>query len=173
MRVAASTTAVAAASERLSAAVASTAWEEMARPTARLKRYIHILTRTAAARMAAASQEKSSSSGWISFSTELFPNSKPMSRMAMDTTSPVRYSIRPWPKGCSSSAACPASRKPTSVITDEAASDRLFRASATMATEPVIIPAASFPRHSRVLSRMPTIPARAPHFCRASGALGS
>ena len=149
------------------------AWEEMASPRTRLKRNIQSFIPMDTARMATASQEKDSSSGWSSFSRELRPSSKPISRMAMATSRPLRYSIRPCPKGCSSSAACPASRKPISVITDEAASDRLFNPSATTAIEPVSSPAPSFPRHSRVFSRMPTPPASVPHRWRTSGAVGS
>ena len=145
----------------------------MASPRTRLKWNIQIFIPMDTARMAMASQEKDSCSGWSSFSRELFPSSKPISRIAMATSRPLRYSIRPCPKGCSSSAACPASRKPISVITDEAASDRLFSPSATTAMEPVSSPAPSFPRHSRVFSRMPTPPASVPHRCRTSGAVGS
>ena len=43
----------------------------------------------------------------------------------------------------------------------------------TTAMEPVSSPAPSFPRHSRVFSRMPTPPASVPHRCRTSGAVGS
>ena len=64
----------------------------------------------------------------------------------------------------------PRQAKATRVMTDEAASDRLFKASPTMATEPVMVPASSFPRHSRALRPMPTAPARIPHSCRVSGA---
>ena len=54
---------------------------------------------------AAAGSGWSSASGWSSFSTEVLPSSNPISKIAMDTTRPARYSMRPWPKGCSSSAA--------------------------------------------------------------------
>lgn len=79
-------------------------------------------------------------SGEKIFSREDLPISTPIRRMARATTRPVRYSIRPWPKGCSWSASCPASRNPTRVMTEEAASDRLLKASATTAMEPVARP---------------------------------
>ena len=113
--------------------------------------------------MTTAIQEKVVTSGEKIFSREDLPISTPIRRMARATTRPVRYSIRPWPKGCSWSASCPASRNPTKVMTEEAASDRLLKASATTAMEPVARPERSLPRKSRALSTMPTPPDTEPH----------
>ena len=68
--------------------------------------------------MTTAIQEKVVTSGEKIFSREDLPISTPIRRMARATTRPVRYSIRPWPKGCSWSASCPASRNPTRVMTE-------------------------------------------------------
>ena len=150
-------------SERESAAVASMAAEPMRRPRVRLKKNIHSFTRMERKRMTTAIQEKVVTSGEKIFSREDLPISTPIRRMARATTRPVRYSIRPWPKGCSWSASCPASRNPTKVMTEEAASDRLLKASATTAMEPVARPERSLPRKSRALSAMPTPPDTEPH----------
>lgn len=56
-------------------------------------------------------------------------NSKPMISTATDTRSPEIYSIRPWPKGCSVSGFWPESLKPTRVMREEPASERLLKAS--------------------------------------------
>lgn len=91
-------------SERESAAVASMAAEPMRRPRVRLKKNIHSFTRMERKRMTTAIQEKVVTSGEKIFSREDLPISTPIRRMARATTRPVRYSIRPWPKGCSWSA---------------------------------------------------------------------
>ena len=131
----ASTAEVAATSERESAAVAAMAAEPMRRESRRLKKDSHSLTQMEAARMATETQEKSTASGRRMEEMEDLPSSTPTRRMIRETSSPARYSMRPWPKGWPSSAFCPASRKPTSVTTEEAASVRLLRASAVMEME--------------------------------------
>ena len=97
--------------------------------------------------------------------------STPTIRISRDTSSPARYSMRPWPKGWPSSAFCPASLKPTRVTTDEPASDRLLKASAVMEMEPVISPANSFPADSSRLSTIPTAPDRMPYLSRTAGSV--
>ena len=156
-------------SDRASAAVAAMAEELMRRPRFLLKKYIHSFTPMEAARIAVERREKATSSGWRIFPTALLNSSTPTSMMATDTASPARYSIRPWPNGWSSSAFCPARRKPTRVTREEAASDRLLKASAVTDTEPVMTPAINFPRESNRFSRMPTIPDMVPYRSRTAG----
>ena len=72
-------------------------------------------------------------SGRRIFAIEPRASSTPTSRMAIDTASPETYSIRPCPKGCSLSEGAQAILKPTRVTTDEPASERLLKASATIA----------------------------------------
>ena len=149
---------VAAASERESVAVAIMAAEPMRRLRFRLKKNIHSFTRMEAHRMPTDSQEKATSTGWRTFSREDLASSRPTTRMATATARPDKYSIRPWPKGWSSSARLAAMRKPTRVTTEEPASDRLLKASAVTAMEPVSTPATNFPADSSRLSTMPTPP---------------
>ena len=52
----------------------------------------------------------------------------------------VKYSIRPYPKGCLQSGFLDASFVPTIVITLEDASDILFTSSRVIAMDPLIIP---------------------------------
>ena len=68
---------------------------------------------------------------------------------------PVRYSIRPWPKGWSLSGFLEASKKPSKVMTEEPASDKLLKASAIIATEPEIKPAKYLAANKRMLSIIP------------------
>ena len=157
-----STAEVATTSERESAAVAAMAAEPMRRLRRRLKADIHSFTRIEAQRMPTDSQEKSTASGWRIFSREVRASSTPTSRMAAATRSPVRYSMRPWPKGWSSSACLAARRKPARVTTEEPASERLLKASAVTAMEPVSSPARNFPAERSRLRRMPTPPERRP-----------
>ena len=108
--------------------------------------------------MASTSGEDTISSGLRIFFSEDFPSSTPISRISPATARPEMYSMRPWPKGCSGSGLRPASRKPSSVTKDEPASDRLLKASAVMAMEPLMVPANSFPTNSSRFSPMPTAP---------------
>ena len=103
------------------------------------------------------------------FSTELLSSSSPTVMMINDTTSPAIYSARPCPKGCSLSGFCPAMRKPAMVITELPASERLLKASATTAMEPVIMPAASLQTQSTALRNIPTPPQSMPYLRRTSG----
>ena len=102
------------------------------------------------------------SSGWRIFSTELLASSTPTSKMAPATMRPEMYSMRPWPKGWSSSAFLAAIWKPTRVTTEEPASERLLKASAVMAMDPVSRPARNFPRERSRLRKIPTPPVSRP-----------
>ena len=55
------------------------------------------------------------------------------------------------------------------VTTEAAASDKLFNASATTATDFEKIPARSFNRKSKTLKQIPTIPHKTPYLPRTSG----
>ena len=105
--------------------------------------------------IAAGSTPASTGVGAIIFSTEPLPSSKPITTIIADSPSPARYSARPCPNGCSGSGFFPAMAKPSSVITDEPASERLLKASAVMATEPEMLPAKYFPAKSSTLMNMP------------------
>ena len=89
-------------------------------------------------------------------------SSKPMIRIATETRSPEIYSMRPCPKGCSVSGFCPESLKPTRVITEEPASDKLLKASAVMVIEPLRIPASHFPIKRKMFKAIPTAPQSMP-----------
>ena len=93
---------------------------------------------------------------------ELLPSSTPMSRITMDTTRPDMYSNLPWPKGWCRSGAWAASLKPSRVTTELPASDRLLKASAVMAMEPLTTPARAFPAKSSRFRAMPTRPHSTP-----------
>ena len=117
------------------------------------------------------SQLNAMASGKRIFSTEPFSSSKPMSKISMATTRPERYSIRPWPKGWSGSGFCPASLKPRMVTRLESASDRVLKASAVMAIEPLMVPAKNLPTNSSTLRAMPTPPHSTPYCRRTEGSL--
>ena len=166
--IASSTAEVAAVSLRLSAAVADMAADLIFFPTARLYRYMYSFTPMEASKIPAASHENVTASGWRILSTEDFASSAPISRIRPATIKPETYSSRPWPKGCPASGFFPASRKPSSVTTEEPASERLLKASAVMAMEPLRVPATSFPANSRMFNPIPTKPQSAPHARRTA-----
>ena len=87
----------------------------------------------------------------------------------MATARPDKYSMRPWPKGWSGSGFCPASLNPRMVTRLEPASDRLLKASAVMAMEPLMVPAKNLPKNSSTLITMPTAPHSTPYFRRTAG----
>ena len=74
-----------------------TAAEEIRRLSSRLNRYIHSFRAMEAQSMAADSQEKRTASGCRIFSSAPLASSTPTSKMAAETASPAKYSIRPWP----------------------------------------------------------------------------
>ena len=80
----------------------------------------------------------------------------------MDTTRPETYSIRPWPKGWSRSGRWAASLNPSRVTTEAPASERLLKASAVMAMEPLMRPARHLPAKSSRFSAMPAQPHSTP-----------
>ena len=166
---AASTTAVAAVSERLSAAVAAIEGESMRFAILRLNQNIHSFIAIAAESMPTATHENCASSGAIIFSAEDLPSSSAINIISIETISPVTYSILPCPKGCSLSGFLPAILNPISVITDDAASERLLSASPIIATEAVNMPAVSLPATSSILSIMPVSPESLPHAPRTAG----
>ena len=73
----------------------------------------------------------------------------------MEITRALRYSYRPWPKGCSKSGFRSASLAPATVITEDSTSDRLFSASIRMAMELVLKPTTALNPASRRLTRIP------------------
>ncbi len=170
-RVPANTAEVATTSERESAAVAAMAAEPSFFPNTRLKWPSTASPGWKPPKWPPTPGRKSTASGRRIFPMEVLPSSSPTRRIIRLTSSPARYSARPWPKGCPSSAFCPASLKPTRVTTDEPASDRLLKASAVMAMEPVTTPAKNLPADSSRLSTIPTAPDRTPYFSRTAGSV--
>ena len=77
--------------------------------------------------------------------------------MIAETIIALRYSIRPWPSGCSLSGALPASFVPIMVITELSASERLFTPSRTTAMEFAIRPAVILKAERNTFVRMPVI----------------
>jgi hypothetical protein len=98
--------------------------------------------------------------GFIILSKEALINWKPTIITIKETIRAEIYSNRPCPKGCSSSAGLLASLKPTIVIIDDAASDRLLKASAVTAILPEISPIDSFIANKIALTIIPIIPPR-------------
>lgn len=95
-----------------------------------------------------------------------FTNSKPMMVITIDTISPEIYSMRPIPKGCLLLAGRLASLNPTKVTIDDAASERLFAASAMMEIDADDKPIMNFNTQSITLHIIPTIPLRVPYLAR-------
>ena len=123
---------------------------------------MYSFTRMEAARIPTETMLNATASGRRICSTLVFSSSTPMRMISMATTSPDMYSIRPWPKGWSLSGFWPASLKPSMDTTEEPASERLLKASAVMATEPLRMPAASLPAKSSTLRQTPTTPQSIP-----------
>ena len=72
-----------------------------------------------------------------------------------DTIIALRYSIRPYPRGCFLSGSFPASFVPTIVIIEDRASDRLFTASRMTAIELDANPMIALKAASMTFARMP------------------
>ena len=100
--------------------------------------------------------------GFIILSKEDFINCKPTSITKNATNKADKYSILPCPKGCSASAGLSAILKPTIVITEDAASDKLLKASADTAIEPTNKPTKSLTKNKIILTIIPTIPPNVP-----------
>ena len=94
---AASTAEVVITSLRLSAAVASRAFEFILLPIFRLNSIINSFTNMEAHSTHTAVSENSIGSGLINFCTELLPSSRPMKSIITATVRPAMYSIRAWP----------------------------------------------------------------------------
>ena len=122
-----------------------------------------------APRMQVETTLNSTGSGVNIFCTEVLARSKPMKMMTMATISPATYSACPWPNGCSLSALRPAILKPSSVMTDEPASERLLKASAVMAMEWVSSPARYLAANKSMFRAMPTAPQSMPYTRRTPG----
>ena len=135
----------------------------MRRLSCPLNQPIQSLTRMESSKMPEVRGLRAVSTGCSIFSMELLPSSTPTSKIISETTRPARYSMRPWPKGWSASAFWPASRNPTSVTTEEAASVRLLNASAVTEIAPASRPAISLPANRNKLRMMPVMPASVPY----------
>ncbi len=145
-----------------SAAAASSAGAESFLPRERLYMAIYSFAQIEAARIPITSQLNSTRAGCRILFRDSLASSTPISKISMDTARPERYSARPWPKGWPGSGALAAMRKPSSVTTEEPASERLLKASAVMATEPERVPAKNLPKNSSRFSPIPTAPQRIP-----------
>jgi len=157
-----STTPVQITSFRLSVAAAFRVSERMMPPILRLNSAIQSLTRMDIARITIDKTEMAVGVGCRILSTADLASSKPATIMSAATARAERYSIRPWPKGCSLSGGADESLKPTRVTMEEPASDRLLNASATIARLPESRPAASLAANSRTLAVSPEAPASRP-----------
>ena len=78
------------------------------------------------------------------------------------TKSADKYSILPCPNGCSASAGLFDILKPIIVIIDEAASDKLLKASAEIAIDPTSIPTENFITNKIKLIIIPITPPKVP-----------
>ncbi len=119
--------------------------------------------------MITVSRRLSTAFGRRIFITEDFASSSPIRRMMTATANPDRYSILPCPKGCPELAFKPENLKPVKVIRDEPASERLLKASAVTAMEPLTMPARYFPANSRTLREIPTRLHKIPYVRRTDG----
>ena len=95
--------------------------------------------------------------------TEDFKSSNPINKINIEIIKPEMYSIRPWPKGCSGSGFFEESLNPKIWIIEEAASERLLNASATIATEAEIVPKRNFAKNKIIFNPIPTAPQRTPY----------
>ena len=153
---------VAAASERLSAAVAFITLEFILSAIFRLNKHSQSFTKIEIARIITETSSKAVLLGAKIFSTELLKSSKPIRIIRNETASDATYSILACPKGCSLSAGFEESLKLIIEMICAAASERLLRASAITATEPAIIPARSLMAKRKRFITTPTIPAMVP-----------
>lgn len=96
------------------------------------------------------------------FSMLCFNSNTPISTTANAMINAAMYSYLACPNGCSLSAGLLESLNPKTVTTDDAASDRLLIASATIATEPENTPTRILKMHNITLEIIPKIPATIP-----------
>ena len=160
--VAAATVSVIRQSFRLSRAVASCTEEEMRLPILRLNAHIHSFTSALSTITHNSGQPAVTSSGLISFCTELISNCPPANRIKNAMISEETYSTRPCPKGCSGSGCRPLRRALMMEISEEPMSERLLIASESTEMLPDSRPATILATHSSALSAMPTPPASWP-----------
>ena len=139
-----------------SAAAASITLESILFPSLRLKRDIQSLTPTDNRRIRNGTHSKAIGSGSNSLPKELLKQVIPTSITRNETISAAMYSIRPCPNGCSLSAGLLAIFTPTKLMIDDAASERLFRASAMIAREFISSPITSFVPNNSTLHKIPT-----------------
>ena len=83
----------------------------------------------------------------------------------------LRYSIRPWPRGCFLSGERPASLVPTMVMIEERASDRLLTASRMTAMEWDSRPTTALKADRNTLARIPITLVRMMILSRCAAAL--
>jgi hypothetical protein len=93
---------------------------------------------------------------------ELLNNVKPTCNTKKATANAAIYSNLPCPKGCSLSAGLLASFTPKKLIMEEAASERLLKASAVTEILLMIHPTVSFTANRVILQTIPTILDRIP-----------
>lgn len=140
-------------SPRESAAVASITLESILLPSLLLKNAIHNFTRIDKIRITNGTRSKLISSGCSILEIELLKKVNPTSITRNETIKAAIYSILPCPKGCSASAGFPAIFTPIKLIIDEAASDKLLKASAVTARELRISPIVSFTENNKTLQK--------------------
>ena len=137
----------------------------------RLNAPIQSLTRMDSANPAITNRLNSTGSGCMIFPMELFTTSKPTSNTKNVITNPLMYSIRPCPKGWSSSAGAAAARKPIKVTTPLPTSERLLNASPVMAMELEISPNMNFAANNNKLQTIATQLLSMPYRSRTLGEL--
>ena len=103
------------------------------------------------------------SPGWKIVLTEDFKSSNAIKTISMETIKPEIYSILPWPKGWSLSGFLLDSLNPIIEMSEEPESDRLLKASAVIAIEPVIAPAMIFAKNKIIFKNIPTPPQMIPY----------
>lgn len=102
-------------------------------------------------------------SGCNILKTELFNNSRPISNIAREISSPAIYSNLPCPNGCSKSGFFSENKNPIKEIKEENASDKLLNASAVIATEPLSNPPIYLNKNRRIFRQMPTMQHKVPY----------
>ena len=160
---------VAAESLMLSVAVALSAGDEIFLASNRLKKNIHSLTSTDAARTTIVAIENSLSSGVISLPTDSIASSTATTSTMNATIIAAIYSILWCPYGCSLSAGFSATLNPITDTTLLPQSVRLLKPSAVTDSAPNSVPTTILPTASKMLSTMPTAPASVPYAARTRG----
>ena len=137
------------------------------------------LTTTATAMITKETVLYSGVSGSMIFFTDSTKEVMPAYSTIPDTIMALRYSIRPYPKGCFLSAGLAASLVPTIVMTEERASDRLLTASRITAIELDASPMAALNPARKMLVTIPIMLvrmitlSRLPSFCSKASLFSS